>query len=413
MLPKSPRALVVLVFASSVWGDRGDLSPDFGECHCHKSSGNKRSCCAAQNHAGMGTGNFCGSHFQHRHCGGENPVCCTSNGESQCCPAGSSCSFGCLGGGAGGKGFGGCGCLPPPQPSEAQTLYNETRARAFAQFAHAAYCGVLKKGLLTWSCPVCEQAGLKMLPNMRLVDRTDEKKPHALFAYVVGLEGDDAACMVGFRGTVDKANWIRNLEAAIQSVFTISEGLDQCDGCVIHKGFAIITRALLYGDDGVVESLKSLGCGPGSGREVFVTGHSMGAAVATLSMGALQALGFRVGRSYVFESPRVGNAAYAKSFMSRFGPVALFRVTHLKDPVIRVPAHSMGWRHVGAEAYYGPSWNNSYVVCQESEDHLCSQRYWFFDDFLSGFMVQDHVESPLLADPAERFGNPSFCHLTV
>merc|ERR1719351_609771 len=130
----------------------------------------------------------------------------------------------------------------------------------------------------------------------------------------------------------------------------------------------------------------------------------MGAAVATLSMGALQALGFRVGRSYVFESPRVGNAAYAKSFMSRFGPVALFRVTHLKDPVIRVPAHSMGWRHVGAESYYGPSWNNSYVVCQDSEDPLCSKRYWFLDDFFSGQAIQDHCMNPLLEE-----GQTNYC----
>lgn len=251
---------------------------------------------------------------------------------------------------------------------------------------------------------------MKVLPGMRLVDRNDKHTNHSLFAYVARIEGEQSACVVAFRGTVNIANWKRNLQSTNLSL----EDTFDCQGCGVHKGFARVFTSLQAGDDGVIESLKALGCGPGTDREVFVAGHSMGAAVATLAMYDLHTKGFKIGRSYVFESPRVGNVAFARSFSSLLGSVPLFRITHNRDPVIRLPSSHDGWMHVGAESYYGPSWNNSYVVCQDSEDPLCSKRYWFLDDFFSGQAIQDHCMNPLLEEGQTSYClYPDFCRIYV
>jgi len=364
------------------------------------------SCCSAKNHAGMGTGTFCGSLFTSLQCGDDLPVCCTSlSAGSKCCPAGSSCSSGCHTGSH-------CRCVLPPEDSLAQKLYDEKKALAFGQLALAAYCGHERAPpLLQWSCPLCTSAGMELVPgSMRFIDRPDGHTQHALFAFVAQLEVEDSlACVVVFRGTARLANWKRNIQAMNLSMSKAFSNEFDCRGCGIHKGFAAIYRGLRFGEDGVEKNLESLGCGPNSGREIFVAGHSMGAAVATLAMYSLSHRGFKLGRSYLFMSPRLGNRVFAESFSSQLGEVPLFRITHNKDPIIRLPSRNFGWRHVGSEAYYGEHWNNSFVVCETSEDHKCSRRFWILDDLFSFTSVMDHCSFPLLGGRASFCVWPDFC----
>merc|ERR1712136_292871 len=77
--------------------------------------------------------------------------------------------------------------------------------------------------------------------------------------------------------------------------------------------------------------------------------------------------------------------------------------------------HNLGRRHVGSEAYYGEHWNNSFVVCETSEDHKCSRRFWIVDDFFSFRAVMDHCSFPLLGGVESFCVWPDFCpaHVTV
>lgn len=196
----------------------------------------------------------------------------------------------------------------------------------------------------------------------------------------------------------------------------------QCMNCAVHKGFYKVWQELRthrYWDNngagGIFEELESIGCGRDSGQQVFITGHSLGGAIAALAMYDMELLGWNVGLSYTFNAPRVGNTNFAIEFEKKFAlkrNVSYFRVTRLKDVVSQVPPKSFlgsDYHHVGAEAYYYPSWTmDKYVVCDDPESLECSKRYTFRSKLL-GNIIHDHINSTLLQKGA--FGRPQYCPL--
>jgi pimeloyl-ACP methyl ester carboxylesterase len=100
------------------------------------------------------------------------------------------------------------------------------------------------------------------------------------------------------------------------------------------------------------------------GLKIWITGHSLGAALATLAADRLQA----VHGLYTFGSPRVGDEA----FQARFRPKA-YRVVNGKDIVASVPPAGV-FRHVGEliliDLKDGRQVPNGTV--EESDDASCS-----------------------------------------
>ena len=84
-----------------------------------------------------------------------------------------------------------------------------------------------------------------------------------------------------------------------------------------------------------------------AGRPLWLTGHSLGAALATLAA-ARYAPGHRVQGLYTFGSPRVGNAAFAATV-----PGPYYRFVNNNDVVARLPPPGLfaGYRHAGTLAY--------------------------------------------------------------
>lgn len=83
------------------------------------------------------------------------------------------------------------------------------------------------------------------------------------------------------------------------------------------------------------------------GYAVVVTGHSLGAAVATLAAAYLRAAAAVALDLYTYGSPRVGNGAFADFITAQ--PGLEVRVTHLDDPVPRLPPLLFGYRHTSPE----------------------------------------------------------------
>jgi pimeloyl-ACP methyl ester carboxylesterase len=103
----------------------------------------------------------------------------------------------------------------------------------------------------------------------------------------------------------------------------------------VHSGFK---RALNSIWTPIAALLDTLDC------PVFYTGHSLGAALATLAAArrAPQA-------AYAFGSPRVGDA----QFVDKLKNVPVFRVIHGNDVVTTVPPEALGFRHAGEEHRFG------------------------------------------------------------
>tara|TARA_B100000902_G_scaffold388644_1_gene434589 strand:+ start:741 stop:1505 length:765 start_codon:yes stop_codon:yes gene_type:complete len=81
-----------------------------------------------------------------------------------------------------------------------------------------------------------------------------------------------------------------------------------------------------------------------SGKQIYVTGHSLGAAMSTIATSRLPAGTI----CYNYGSPRVGSPGFSKQFDSKY---ELHRFVNNNDAVCRVPLWAMLFRHVGKLHY--------------------------------------------------------------
>ena len=150
--------------------------------------------------------------------------------------------------------------------------------------------------------------------------------------------------LVAFRGT--EIRNIRNFiaDSRIDSDFAFANWKDDQQ---VHGGFlAAFGEVWNQCKSGVCVSkfLQDAQAGAAKPIPVWFTGHSLGAALATLATARYSAdhAGASVGL-YTYGSPRVGNPKFAQAFPNS----SAFRVVHNHDPVTRLPPASLGVRHVG------------------------------------------------------------------
>jgi hypothetical protein len=104
--------------------------------------------------------------------------------------------------------------------------------------------------------------------------------------------------------------------------------------------------------------------------KVIATGHSLGAAVATIGVATLRAEeGFDID-IWTYGSPRAGNAAFAEFVSNQTSGVEI-RVTHFDDPVPRLPPLLLGYRHTSPE-YWLSDGNATTVNYTVSDIKVCT-----------------------------------------
>lgn len=84
-------------------------------------------------------------------------------------------------------------------------------------------------------------------------------------------------------------------------------------------------------------------------KNLFVTGHSLGGALATHAVAHLIKLGYKVDAFYTLGSPRVADALFEKWFSVIFQNKFKARIVHHKDPVPHLPFMDWGFRHLTTE----------------------------------------------------------------
>lgn len=154
------------------------------------------------------------------------------------------------------------------------------------------------------------------------------------------LDHTHEAVVITFRGTVSDADWDTNLD------FFRSEASAICGkDCKIHGGFLDSWMGV---SDLVIDNWQDLQ-DQYPGYITIVTGHSLGGALAHVCAAALKRTSPAADISlYTFASPRVGNQVFAK-FINKNFVRKNYRVTHLNDPIPRLPGRLLGFAHTSPE----------------------------------------------------------------
>ena len=213
---------------------------------------------------------------------------------------------------------------------------------------------------------------------------------------------DEQKIIIAFRGTESKwQEWIDTNGNFSQT--EITEGK-------VHEGFYQIFSAI-WDDYETVQGQKKEGIknfvkrlNDQSTKQVYLTGHSLGGAMAILTTSALLKESISVSGVYTYGQPRVGNKKFA-NYLDEKLPHKIYRLVNNNDIVPRIP--NVGYEHAVQEMYFDHRGRLS-----KGSDHNFLQRSW---DRLRGRFkdlgkplsdgVKDHFMSPEnpLADKKETY----------
>lgn len=109
-----------------------------------------------------------------------------------------------------------------------------------------------------------------------------------------------------------------------------------------HKGFYVALDFVFQQITTTINEMRD------NHQSIWITGHSLGGALATLAAARLVAEGNidGIGGVYTYGQPRVGNKGFKIQF-EKIMPEKLFRLTNYKDPVTLVPLKWWQYRHAG------------------------------------------------------------------
>ena len=128
----------------------------------------------------------------------------------------------------------------------------------------------------------------------------------------------------------------------IDDILFLYTSCDLVPGCKVHTGFWNNWNA----SKSTIFSAVATATASYPSYNLVITGHSLGAAVATIAAAYLRQNGYPCDL-YTYGSPRVGNGIFADFVTNQTGVTA--RITHLDDPVPRLPPLLTGYRHTSPE----------------------------------------------------------------
>eukprot|EP00656_Telonema_subtile_P037938 TRINITY_DN423_c0_g1_i2.p1 TRINITY_DN423_c0_g1~~TRINITY_DN423_c0_g1_i2.p1 ORF type:complete len:231 (-),score=38.85 TRINITY_DN423_c0_g1_i2:25-717(-) len=195
--------------------------------------------------------------------------------------------------------------------------YDEALAERLVSYAGAAYCAG-SPSVTDWDCYAC-----KRVPGFQNITSVHDPKTDG--RGIVGYDPELKARIIVFMGTnANIKTWIDDILACKEAPYK-AEG---CKNCSVHSGFQNTwsgVKAQVY------SALDTLPAGP-----LYVTGHSLGGALATLC-----AIDLVVEKQIVPDvvvtmgQPRVGG----KNFAAFYGQNVKdhWRATHHRDPIPHLP----------------------------------------------------------------------------
>ncbi len=177
---------------------------------------------------------------------------------------------------------------------------------------------------------------------------------------------DDSHVILAFRGSQTSEDW--------QTDFNTK--LVNSEVGLVHWGFKNAIDSIWDKVEQLVDEFQS------QKQSLWVTGHSLGGALATLAVDRLTEKNIEVSGMYTFGQPRVGDKDFAENFDDKIKYRA-FRFVNDEDIVTRVPPRVMGYEHIGTVRFFDYQgklykdnifWNK-WISFSESATVRCSERY--------------------------------------
>ena len=237
------------------------------------------------------------------------------------------------------------------------TTYTESIANASWYFCGASYC--CPTNIKNWHVSTTAT----LYPNVEQIDVFTNSSGDNL-GYSAYDPNTNSIFLV-FRGSSNIGNWIENLQI-------IRTSYPFCSGCEVHSGFYAAYNSIRAD---VISSMTSLHQRyPDS--QIIVTGHSLGAGIATLAYVDLYSQFGSLDYLYTFGSPRVGNKNFAIYVNEQLNKGFKARITHYKDLIVHVPHDNLGYSHIDREVFYNDESSTSYIMCKtREEDPNCSYQF--------------------------------------
>ena len=132
------------------------------------------------------------------------------------------------------------------------------------------------------------------------------------------------ALIIAFQGSKQLPDWLANF------TFFQANGQDHDLMGKIHQGFATMLESEWITIEQTIEEFHT------NDQPIWITGHSLGGALGTLTAAKLASEGYPIAPLYTFAAPRVGNTEFAEELFTLLGQ-RHFRFVNEEDIVARLP----------------------------------------------------------------------------
>ncbi|NJN04784.1 MAG: lipase family protein [Leptolyngbyaceae cyanobacterium SL_1_1] len=166
----------------------------------------------------------------------------------------------------------------------------------------------------------------------------------------------DTLILLVFRGSQQLRDWQTNFSTSLRRYVLktlMDEGEPEFCGHV-HNGFELAWESV---EMAIIRQIQRWQKENGKTLPIYVTGHSLGGALATLAAAALLNYGFNVQGLYTFGQPRVGDWRFVKQLETKLQG-RIFRFVNNNDVVPHVPPPFLPWNllniyvHAGQTRYF-------------------------------------------------------------
>lgn len=199
----------------------------------------------------------------------------------------------------------------------------------------------------------------------------------------IGYSPSNNAIIASFRGSDNTKNWVDDFDF-LQIPYL------KCAGCLVHNGF-------YYGYMTISSSVKSqvqLLLSKYRGASVYVTGHSLGGALATVAALDIKHTFNPPMKVYTFGQPRVGNGLYAHHFQSQIPDS--YRVIHYADIVPHLPPIALDFKHFDHQIWYSADMQ-TFKECS-AEDKSCADSFKPEEVKMSDHSIGTYMKLPVLSN---------------